>query len=1215
MPIFDGAGIYGWVARVERFFRIGGYNDEEKLALVSVSLSGEALSWYNWVVNTRQFGSWVQFKSSLMLRFGNLKIRGPSQSLFCIKQKGSLADYIQRFEDLSSQVSGLDEQKLEGIFLNGLTQEMQELVHMQKPRNLDEMVAEARAIESSIMRRVVKKELMLANKENLGSDHKGNSVYNTNTWKMKTVTTDPVINNEKQVGRVEQRPRRHNTNAELDEKRKKGICFKCDDPWSRDYKCPNKELRVLTTLNGYEVEVLDENYEEIYTETIGECMTLSFSSFRGMSGPSTTKLRGSVGKDAVVIMLDSGASHNFISPTTVKKLKLKCREDPNLNVKLGTGILVNGLGVCEKVTFSAQNLEFTTDFIVLELGHIDVILGVYWLRTLGDCRVNWERNEMSFIHNGKMVSLSGESELMINKMSLKSLSSDYEIKSKGVAMELCNQQANPSMVEMIDDSIQAVLKEYDCVFEIPTTLPPNRGREHAISLVKGTTTVSVRPYRYPHAQKEVMERMVKEMLDSGIIRPSQSPFSSPILLVKKKNNSWRFCVDYRALNRATVPDKFPIPMIDQLLDELNGSVIFSKLDLRAGYHQIRMKEEDIPKTAFRTHDGHYEFLVMPFGLTNAPATFQALMNELFRPYLRKFILVFFDDILVCSESLQQHVEHLTVVLSILKENQLFANKKKCMFGQQQVDYLGHIISKEGVSTDPAKTQAMTKWVTPKSVKELRGFLGLTGYYRRFIKGYGMLAKPLTELLKKDNFEWSSEAQATFDKLKQAMSTAPVLSLPNFDEVFTVEADASGYGLGAVLMQNRRPIAYFSHGLTSQEQLKPVYERELMAIVLAIQKWKHYLFGRHFVVHTDQKRVENTTTDGLSRMTQTEGTLSSILLWAITVPTALQLQDIFDDIEKDEQLQRDIKTYTTEPDKYCKFNVKDGRLWFKHRLVVKLHGYPASIVSDRGSTFLSSFWKDCFRISGTKLKYNTAFHPQTNGQTEVLNREPPAIVRFEEQSTKVMEVEALLKERDLMLTHIKDQLLRAQQLMKNNADKHRRDVELEVGDWVFLKLRPYRQHSVTKRACQKLAIKYFGPYEVMERIGKAAYRLKLPEGSKIHPVFHISQIKKVLGEHQKVIPLPDVLNETEEVTMEPEEVLDTRYNDKGVLEVLVRLKGLPDNKKTWEVARELQKQFPSLALEDKLRFEEGGIDKPHQVYTRRKNKEEVARVERERTTCD
>lgn len=329
-----------------------------------------------------------------------------------------------------------------------------------------------------------------------------------------------------------------------------------------------------------------------------------------------------------------------------------------------------------------------------------------------------------------------------------------------------------------DPTLAQLLKQYTAIFSIPQGLPPSRNQDHHIHLLPDTNPINVKPYRYPQFQKEVITKMIQDMLKEGIIWPSTSPFSSPVLLVRKKDASWRFCVDYRALNSITVKDRFPIPTVDELLDELHGSRVFSKLDLRSGYHQIRLAPADTFKTAFRTVDGHFEFLVMPFGLSNAPATFQATMNDVFRAHLRKFVLVFFNDILIYSVDWQTHLSHLEQVLQLLAHHKLFAKFSKCQFGVTRVDYLGHIISFEGVAADPSKLQAIQDWPAPHSLTALRGFLGLSGYYRRFVKNYAAIAGPLTDLLKQNAFQWSEQAQSAFEQLKHAMSSLPVLGLPN-----------------------------------------------------------------------------------------------------------------------------------------------------------------------------------------------------------------------------------------------------------------------------------------------------------------------------------------------------------------------------------------------------------------------------------------------------
>jgi hypothetical protein len=409
-----------------------------------------------------------------------------------------------------------------------------------------------------------------------------------------------------------------------------------------------------------------------------------------------------------------------------------------------------------------------------------------------------------------------------------------------------------------DPEVDALLGEFADVFQDLPGLPPVRPVDHTIPLMPGAQPSSRPMYRLSPLELDEVKRQVTDLLAKGMVRPSTSPYSAPILFVGKKDGGLRMCIDYRGLNATTVKNRYPLPRVDDLLDKLQGSSFFSSIDLQQGYNQIRIADSDIPKTAFRTPFGHFEYTVLSFGLVNAPATFQAVMDRIFRPFIGRFVVCYLDDVLIYSKTKAEHLTHLRLVLDTLRREQLYAKRSKCHWAQPQVEYLGHVVSVDGVRMDPRKTAAVRDWPVPTSVQDLRKFLGLTNYFRKFIARYSSLAAPLTDLTKKDAFlartAWTPVCQAAFDAIRRAVADDIVLSYPAHDSPFRVEvfSDASMHGSGAVLMQGGRPIAYTSKKFIPAEVNYTTGEQELLAVVHALREWRCYLEGRPFVVKTDHK---------------------------------------------------------------------------------------------------------------------------------------------------------------------------------------------------------------------------------------------------------------------------------------------------------------------------------------------------------------------------
>ncbi|GJZ01695.1 putative reverse transcriptase domain-containing protein [Tanacetum coccineum] len=448
------------------------------------------------------------------------------------------------------------------------------------------------------------------------------------------------------------------------------------------------------------------------------------------------------------VLFNSGADKSFISISLASMLNIPpVTIDTFYNIKMANGNLVNTNTVNQGATLTLLNQPFKIDLMPIKLGSFDVVIGMDWL----------SKYHAKIICDEKVVHIPINGETLITRVMEK--------------------KSDDKRLEDIP-----VVREFSEVFleDLPG-LPPVRQIKFQIDLIPGATPVARAPYRLAPSEMQELSDQLQELVDQGFIRPSTSPWGAPVLFVKKKDGSFRMC-----------------------------SSVYLKIDLRSGYHQLRVRDKDIPKTAFRTRYGHYEFQVMPFGLTNAPAVFMDLMNHMCKPYLDKFVIVFIDDIIIYSRNKEEHANHLRIILELLKKEKLYAKFSKCDFWIRIVQFLGHLIDNQGLHVDPAKIKAVMNWASPTTPTEIRQFLGLTDYYRRFIKDFSKIAKSLTELTQKNKkYIWGEKQETAFQLLKQKLCEALILALPEGNNDFVIYCDASLQGLGAVLMQREKVIAYAS----------------------------------------------------------------------------------------------------------------------------------------------------------------------------------------------------------------------------------------------------------------------------------------------------------------------------------------------------------------------------------------------------------------------
>ena len=835
----DRKSFVGFIGQVKFHLDVNsGYyqSDKEKVALYVSLLDGQARNWVSqYYVNDPDgvLDCPTKFVEVLTKAYGDPhKETTAGINLKSLRQGSrSISSYASEFKTTTRDL-GFNDAALRYHFREGLNDVVKDDLATchEKPRTLDELIEQASSVDLRRYERRMERKV-LSHASNFRSDsHSVQRVTNppSNPPTSQPMEVDVLTSN----GKL--------TKEERDRRMRLKLCLYCGVSGHRINNCPTKSSRstVVAAVS------LDNAPSSAQSSVSGNSVSVALVSANSYATYTPFPLAIHVDVEisqgnvvhSVSALLDCGAQGDFVHHDLVKNLGLETRrKESPVEARSVDGSLVGLLVDETELSICIGDYMENRVFNIVNIGHHSMILGMPWL-TSNDPLVSWSTGEVSFRGDPCLHSYLVDQRVM-------------EIRS----------------VSTVERPIPSQYSDFADVFDPKEAdvLPPHRPYDCKIDLVPGAQPSVGAIYNLSEPELRALKEFLDVNLAKKFIRPSTSSMASPIFFVKKKSGELRPVVDYRALNAITIKNRYPLPLIAEILDRLREAKVFSKLDLRGAYNLVRVRAGDEWKTAFRTKYGLFESLVMNFGLQNAPATFQHFVNDIFRDIMDVYLVCYLDDILIYSSSPEEHDRHVRDVLSRLRDNRLYAKLEKCEFGVDQVEFLGYVVSTVGVQMDPKKVAAVVEWSRPTTVKALQRFIGFANFYRRFIGNFSSIAKPLNSLCspKSGQFLWSAEAEGAFQALKQAFSDAPILMHPDSSKSFVMETDSSGFGLGAVLSQKFddgrfHPVGYYSRSLTPAERNYDIHDKELLAVKSAFEEWRHLLEGAAFriTVFTDHMNL-------------------------------------------------------------------------------------------------------------------------------------------------------------------------------------------------------------------------------------------------------------------------------------------------------------------------------------------------------------------------